>query len=67
MSFTSFGFLLFFGVLLLLYYIIPKPWQWRLLLAGSIFFYAFAGWGAMAYMAATILSTWLCGEQIGKK
>lgn len=66
MSFTSFGFLLFFGILLLLYYTIPKSWQWKLLLAGSLFFYAFAGWTAMSYMAAAILSTWLCGREIGK-
>lgn len=67
MSFTSFEFLLFFGILLLLYYIAPKPGQWKLLLAGSLIFYAFAGWTAMAYMAATILSTWLCAKEIGKR
>ena len=65
MSFTSFGFLLFFAILLLLYYILPKTWQWKLLLAGSLFFYAFAGISAMAYMAATIGSTWFCAREIG--
>ncbi|MBD5161369.1 MAG: MBOAT family protein [Oscillibacter sp.] len=67
MSFTSFPFLLFFGVLLLLYYIVPKRVQWPLLLAGSFLFYAFAGWKAMLYMAATVLSTWFCGGKIGQK
>ena len=66
MSFTSFEFLLFFGVLLVIYYIVPKKYQWPLLLAGSIFFYAFAGITAMSYMVATILSTWLCGREIGR-
>ena len=43
MSFTSGIFLLFLAVLLLLYYLVPGRHQWKLLLAGSYVFYAFAG------------------------
>ena len=39
MSFATTQFLAFFGALLLLYYTVPRRWQWKLLLAGSLFFY----------------------------
>ena len=58
MLFTSFGFILFLAVLFLLYYTVPKKLQWVLLLAGSYFFYAFAGWGCLVFMAVTTVSAW---------
>lgn len=39
MSITSFGFLLMVCVGVLLYYVLPKSWQWMELLALSLFFY----------------------------
>ena len=67
MSFVSFGFLAFLAALIVLYYIVPKRGQWMLLLAGSVFFYAFAGWKALIFIAVTALSTWLAGILIGRR
>ena len=39
MSFCSLGFLIFFPVVFLLYYSIPKKYQWSLLLLSSYYFY----------------------------
>ena len=50
MSFATTQFLAFFGALLLLYYTVPRRWQWKLLLAGSLFFYWFAGWWCLIYI-----------------
>ncbi len=43
MALVSYGFGFFCAVLLLLYYIVPGRFQWRILLAASILFYGFAG------------------------
>lgn len=65
MSFTSGAFLLFFTLLLAVYYLVPGKWQWKLLLAASYVFYAFAGWWAVCYILATTLTTWLAAVKIG--
>jgi alginate O-acetyltransferase complex protein AlgI len=41
MIFTSFEFLIFLGVLLVLFYLSPHRYRWGVLLAGSYFFYAY--------------------------
>ena len=43
MSITSFYFLCFYAVLLLLYYVLPHKMQWGLLLAASVIFYILSG------------------------
>ena len=43
MLFTSYGFFAFLAGLFLAYYLLPRRWQWGVLLAGSYFFYLFAG------------------------
>lgn len=65
MLFTSFGFILFFILLFILYYTAGKKFQWQLLLCAGVIFYAFSGLSNMAYIAVTILSTYLCGLKIG--
>ena len=65
MSITSYSFLAFAGGLLLLYYLIPKRWQWCLLLAASYLFYAFSGVKYLAYLLATTVVTYLVGCKIG--
>ena len=65
MSFASAQFLAFFAVLFVLYYSIPKRHQWKLLLAGSVFFYFFAGWYCLAYIGVTAVTTWLAARKIG--
>lgn len=64
MLFTSWEFLLFLLVLFLVYYIIPKKFQWMLLLAANAFFYAFAGWQGCVFISATILTTYAASRRI---
>ncbi len=61
MSFVSFSFWGFLLILLLLYYLLPKRFQWMLLLIGSFVFYAFAGPKYLIYIVITIVSTWGAG------
>ena len=65
MSFASARFLGFLAVLFLLYYLIPRRHQWKLLLAGSLFFYWFAGWYCLIYIGVTAVTTWLTGCKLG--
>lgn len=58
MLFTSYSFLAFLAVLFILYYLIPKRFQWLLLLLADILFYACAGWQGLCFMAATVLVSW---------
>ena len=65
MNFASAQFLAFFTILFVLYYLIPRRHQWKLLLAGSIFFYWFAGWYCLIYIGVTAVSTYLAGRKVG--
>lgn len=65
MLFTSYGFILFLCVLIGLYYVIPKRFQWGLLLLASFVFYYFSGWSNLIYISATIVSTYLIGLKLG--
>ena len=66
MSFTSYEFIAFLIAIFLLYYIIPKKFQWILLLIGSYVFYAFAGIDFLLYILATTLTTWFAATRITK-
>ena len=59
MLFTSYEFIAFLLVMFLLYYLVPKKFQWMLLLVGSYVFYAWAGIHFLAYILATTVTTWL--------
>ncbi|TAH66553.1 MAG: MBOAT family protein [Anaerolineaceae bacterium] len=65
MLFTSYEFILFVVILFVIFYIIPKRFQWMLLLLASYVFYSFAGLGYLAYILATTLSTYLASWRIG--
>jgi alginate O-acetyltransferase complex protein AlgI len=65
MLFTSYNFILFLFIVFILYYLIPKKFQWVLLLAASFTFYSFSGWDNVAYMGITILSTYIATTKIG--
>lgn len=58
MFFTSYEFIGFFVLLLVLYYIIPKKWQWGLLLAASYLFYFAAKPVYLIYISATTVLTY---------
>lgn len=64
MLFTSYGFIGFAVALLLLYYIVPKKWQWPLLLIASCAFYAMADPRYLLFIGCTSLSVWLCARKM---
>ncbi len=64
MLFTSPEFLLFLVALFLVYYLIPKRFQWVLLLAANAVFYAFAGWSGFIYISVTILTAYFAGRRM---
>lgn len=50
MSFTSIGFLIFLGIVILVYYLVPKKVQWCVLLAASYGFYLIGGWEQVFFL-----------------
>ncbi len=58
MSFTSYSFLLFTALLLIVYYLVPKKAQWVLLLIASALFYLTAGPSYLVFLLLTIFSTY---------
>ena len=66
MSFTSLKFIAFLIFTVLLYYILPKKHQWKLLLVASYIFYFFAGKWYLPYIIATTVSSYFIGRVISK-
>lgn len=58
MNFTSFSYLLFAGILLILYYNIPHRGQWLLLLGASYVFYLESGIGNLFFILLTTFTTY---------
>ena len=67
MLFTSYGFIAFLFVLFLAYYLLPKKWQWGILLVGSYVFYLFAGWECLIFILVTTVSAYLVARWIDKR
>lgn len=66
MLFTSYGFILFLLILFIVYYLIPRKFQWMLLLGASFVFYSFSGWDNVAFISITIATTYLFTTKIGR-
>ena len=66
MLFTSYRFILFILALFLVYYIIPKKYQWMLLLLASYIFYSIAGVKYLIYILATTLSTYFISLRLNQ-
>ena len=66
MSILSLEFLVLMAVLLAVHYTLPVRFRWCGLLAGSLVFYAAAGWQGMAYLGVVTLATWLAGLYMGR-
>ncbi|MBF7097029.1 MBOAT family O-acyltransferase [Alkalibacter mobilis] len=66
MLFTSFDFIIFITLLFVMYYTVPKKYQWKLLLAFSYIFYFIAGPKFLFYILLTTGSTYVSGIKIGK-
>jgi D-alanyl-lipoteichoic acid acyltransferase DltB (MBOAT superfamily) len=64
MLFTSYSFIIFIALLFLIYYIIPKKYQWMLLLGASYLFYSFAGVKYLLYILLTTISTYVVSRKI---
>lgn len=58
MSIVSVRFILFALGLIVLYYLIPKRFQWWLLLACSLCFYCLNGWQTLPFLLLTALTVW---------
>lgn len=65
MLFTSYSFLLFLLILFVIYYTIPKRFQWMLLLVASYIFYGLAGLHFLFFIATTTVSTYIVSRKIG--
>lgn len=66
MSFTSTTFIVFIVIMLLGYYIIPKKFQWILLLVGSYVFYLWFTPYFIFFLLFSTMTTWLFPILIGK-
>ena len=66
MLFTSYRFLGLTAVLFVVYYLIPKKYQWQLLLAVSYLFYVAAGAECVIYILITTVTTYLAADRIWK-
>ncbi|NMA94938.1 MAG: MBOAT family protein, partial [Clostridiales bacterium] len=66
MLFASYNFIIFITVLFFVYYIIPKRFQWMLLLFASYVFYFFAGPKYIIYIAFTTISTYVVSIILGR-
>lgn len=56
--------LCFFFIILMIYYILPKKFRWKLLLAGSILFYACADPKMLSLITVSILLSYYTGLKI---
>ncbi len=66
MSFTSYEFILAVGVVIALYYLIPKRFQWMFLLVASYALYFQAGPSYLIYISITTLGTYLAARRISR-
>ena len=66
MLFTSYQFIGFLAVLFLLYYLLPRKWQWGLLLFASLAFYAAGGVQYLAFVLVTTVSSYVVARLMGR-
>lgn len=56
MTFTSLVFIIFFTIITIFYYVLPKRFQWIILLLASLIFYISSGWKAIPFVLTTSLT-----------
>jgi len=66
MIFSSDAFLLFILLVFIVYFIVSKKHQWKILLVASYVFYLSLGGGTLLYLALTTLSTFIAGLMLEK-
>ncbi len=64
MLFTSYEFIAFIAIVFVLYYIVPKKWQWPLLLVFSYIFYYLADPRYLLFIVVTTVSTYIISIQM---
>lgn len=67
MSIFSVVFIVFIAILVLLYFLLPKKFQWLVLLAASTVFYLAGGWQGMVFILVTILSQYFLALTLERK
>ena len=67
MLFVSYEFIAFLIIFTACYYTIFKRFQWQFTLAGSIFFYFYAGAYYLVYMAFITFGVYVAALRISKK
>ena len=67
MAYTSLGFLAFLGIVILVYYLVPKKYQWAVLLTASYIFYLFSGVAQLAFILGTTAVTYFAALLMQKK
>ena len=67
MLFTSYGFIAFLVALFFAYFLLPKRWQWGVLLCASYVFYLFAGWRCLIFLLLTTVSSYLTARWMGTR
>ena len=65
MLFNSFSFLAFFAILVIVYYALPHPFRWILLLAASLYFYATFNVNYVLLLLASTVVAYLLAMAIG--
>jgi Predicted membrane protein involved in D-alanine export len=67
MQFTSFTFALFFLIVFLIYWLLPKENRWLVCLAASVLFYGMFGVGVLALLCACIVVCYFLGLLLESK
>lgn len=67
MSIVSLKFVAFAAILVAAYFLAPKRWQWKILLAASAIFYALNGIQSILFIAITIATQYCLGLALEKK
>ncbi len=66
MSYVSYTFLLFAGGTAVIYYLVPGRWQWKVLLAASLLFYASFGPAFLPWLLGGSAVSWYGARQLEK-
>lgn len=65
-GYTTFAFLIFFAVVVILYWLTPKKYRYITLLIASLTFYALVSWKSLFFITGTIISMYFFARAISK-
>ena len=66
MAFVSVEFLVFIGVICLIYFLVPAKAKWGVLLMASYMFYAFSSIKMLVFLLFTTVTTFAAGRSLGR-